>query len=210
MAIRRIKHAPLAVRSRPGPGLLAVFIDPNLEDVTILFIVLGVNISFIPRPKRLEAFGDRVGGVDDLRIKHAGAVAEKLSSHQGNDLVVIAEAKRGAVGGDEPASAGHVVEQGLGLGGGDLVDIGVNEQGVVFRQGRRVEVFERLGIGDVDPPTGHHRCELGGTSGGGVVAAISEKEDLQGSRRLGGQSHRRGEQDRERDERFPKHHIHIP
>lgn len=44
----------------------------------------------------------------------------------------------------------HVVEEGPFLVGFDVVDVGVQQERVVFLQRRRIEVFELVGIGERD------------------------------------------------------------
>ena len=61
---------------------------------------------------------------------------------------------------DEAAAVGDVVEQRLRLVGGDRVDVGVDEQGVVSAERLRVQVLHVLGVSRLDPTLFHHRLDL--------------------------------------------------
>jgi hypothetical protein len=83
------------------------------------------------------------------------------------------------VKGDEAASGVHVVEQGFLLGRLDPIDVGVNNQGVVLREVRGVQVVGILRIGDLDPSIVEDRDELIGAFLGNMVASITQEERLE-------------------------------
>ncbi len=91
----------------------------------------------------------------------------------------IEEAIRRAVQRHKTAARFDVVEQGLLLGGLDVVDIGVDDQGSEMLEVIAIEVAKPLGVSDVDAPSGEHRYELRGSVRGAVVPAIAKKQDIE-------------------------------
>ena len=100
----------------------------------------------------------------------------ELGADQFDDVIRVPEAVRGAMKRDEAAAAIHIVEQGLGLRRFDPIDVGVNDQGVVFREVRGVQVVGILRIGDLDPSIVEDWDELIGPFPGNVVAPVAKEE----------------------------------
>ncbi|RFC52245.1 MAG: hypothetical protein DVB22_000878 [Verrucomicrobia bacterium] len=103
----------------------------------------------------------------------------ELAADHLDDLHGIAEAVAGAVEGDEAVAAADVVDEGLFLGRGDGVDVGVDHEGVVVPEGFRVEVIGAAGVGEIDAERTEALEELGEAFGGFVVAVVAEEEDFE-------------------------------
>ena len=83
VAVGGVEDAPLALRADPGPGLVAGRLPSRVWRTWRSFVVvLGVDVGLVPGAERLEALGDRVVGVDDLRLELARAVALELGADQ--------------------------------------------------------------------------------------------------------------------------------
>ncbi len=93
-------------------------------------------------------------------------MTQELRADERDDFRRIAEAKRGAVQRDEAAAVGDVVEERFFLIGGDVVDVGVDEQGVKLPQMSGVDVGHRLGVGEFDAAIVEDRGELRARSAG--------------------------------------------
>ena len=89
----------------------------------------------------------------------AGPVLLELGADQRDVRRRVEEAERGTVEGHEAAPVRHEVEQRLSCSG-DLRRVGVDDQGVVVAQRRRVQVRRLLGVRQLDPASGEDRGDL--------------------------------------------------
>jgi hypothetical protein len=64
--------------------------------------------------------------------------------------------------------------------GQDAGGVGVDDEAGVFAERVGIEVFDFVGVGEVDAPLFQHRLELLEAGGGLVVAVVAEEEDLEG------------------------------
>ena len=95
----------------------------------------------------------------------------------------------------EALAGGDEVEQRLLLRRLDAVDVGVDEQGVVLRQGGGVEVRRLVGVGQIDAPRLEDGSEEAKTIDRFVVAVVAQEEDAKPRRRGGdeGQATKQGD-----------------
>ena len=80
--------------------------------------------------------------------------------------------------GAKPPAPFDVIEERLLLLGGDLVDVGVDQDGLVLRERLGVEVRDVLGVGHVDPAERQDGRDLRRPVGRLVVAAIAEEKNV--------------------------------
>src|SRR5262249_14848013 len=154
VAIRGIKHATLALRPDPRPGFFALTFWPDLQDMAVRLVVLGMHVGLVPGAERFEAPHKPGSGNERPGLTTSLLVAKELRAHQFDILRRIEEAVRGTMERHKTAPFLDKVEQRLLLGWADPSGIGVDNQGVVTRQGLAVEVIQVLGIGDLDAPPG--------------------------------------------------------
>ena len=145
----RVKHPSLALTAHPRPR----FVIARLQDGAIVAVIV-VHVRFIPCRKSLIALGDRVLGVDRLRLEHARGVRLETPADQLDELRRSAVAGRGAVNRQKAVPALHEVRQRLELLRRHrliLVPVAIHHHGIEMPQGVRLEHLRGIfRVGEID------------------------------------------------------------
>ena len=182
----RVEDAAGPLRAHPGPGLVVIPLDPLLEHRPAAVVVLRVHVRLVPALEAAEALHHRVAGSEDRRAKLPRAVLLELRPHEVHPGGRIAEAVARAVQRHEPlAPTDELEDRGLPLRR-QHVDVGVDGERVVGREGGRREVGDVLGVHEFDAPGPEHRLELREAVGRPVVPLVAEEEHADRLLRRGG------------------------
>ena len=194
-----VEDAALAVGAYPRPwfsvfafGLLAF--RTIFENDAVFFVVLGVNVGFIPAGEAAEALHDGVIGNCDLSGEDLTAVSLELTAHQANHFRIVAPAEGGAVEWDEGPTTGDKVEDGFGLSIFDAIDVGVQHQSVELPEHLSGEIFHAVGVLHPDTALFKDAGELMKAFGWAMVPIIAHEEEFKVS---GGSFQRKQEQQNE-------------
>ena len=147
--IGSVENAAFSVAANPRPRLAARAFGPLHQDGAIR-TGFRVNVSLVPDLERLQPRQHRVRGIDECRGELAGPVPLELRTQQGDVRWRILETKRSRVECQQPLATGHEIEQRLLLGRGDRPVVRVDQQRVVLREVRRVQIGGVGRVGKVE------------------------------------------------------------
>ena len=166
VAVGGVEDAALSPASGPRSTAPRSALPAGPARLTAFLVVLVVHVSLIPGAERLETLHDRVRGVNDIGLEFARPVAEELGADQRDIAGRIEEAVGRAVDRHERTAPLDVRDERLLLRRGDLVDIRVDQECIVFGERLGIEVVYPLGVGDANAPSGEDRSDLRGPSAG--------------------------------------------
>ncbi len=132
VTIGGVEHPAFTLLTGPGPGLFLALHQHG----AVFFVVIGVNVGFIPGFKGLETFHDRMVFLTRCngRGEFTGTVTLEASTDQIDKGVGMAEAGAGTVDGQERTALFHEAQQCRFPLGGQFVVVGVQHDRIHIGQ----------------------------------------------------------------------------
>ena len=174
-----VEDAPLPFVADPRPRLVEIPLDAFLENGPAARVVAGVDVGLVPALEALKILHDRMVRGEIRRPKLAAVMALELGADDVDPDRRIAKTKTRAVERHEAVPSADEVDDRRFAVGRELVDVGVDGQGVVLRERLRVQILEPFGIHKLDAAVGKDRLELGKAVGGAMVPLVAEEEDAE-------------------------------
>ena len=186
MAPRCIEHASLAVCADPGPWLATLIVDTDGQHRAILLVVQMMHVGLVPALEPSKTPHDRMFALHNLGTEHSRTMAFELASHQSHHFRHISKTVGGAVQRHKSVASGNIAQQCPGLIRGNRVDVGIQNQHVVFRQRVRIQILHVVGVHQIDAPRGQHGLQLRKAQPRPVVPIVTQKQPA----KLGGRTRR--------------------
>ena len=171
-----VEDSSAAVGSNPGPRFVRFPFLAGLENGAIFFVVMGVYIGLVPALEALVPFHDRMLRLDVVDAEDLASVPLELGAYQRDVFRRVEKAIGRAVQGDEALSSLNEVKESLFLGPGNLSNVGVDDQAIVGGQLVGVEVFDPVGVLNIDSSGLENGDQLPGSFEGTMVSIVAEEE----------------------------------
>lgn len=158
----------------PAFGLIAF--DAVFEHGAVLFVVLCMDVGFVPACKAAEALHDGVIRHGDLSRENLSAVALELATHQTDHFLIVAPAECGTVQRDKRSAAGYKIEHCFGLCIFDAVDVGIQHQTIESTKHVGGQILHAICVLHVDAALFEHVGEFVEAFGGAMMTVVAHKQ----------------------------------